>query len=142
MITKKIPYKELKPSIYAAFNGDKAIFSLYDPNVSVSTINELTEDVMRKIKEWGELNYYAVYEKNKLIGYFVNLKNQLISFGISVRYRVKKYLKVFFEIIKGELGNDFFVLLWQRNVRAKKWLLKNNLVVSFSDNNIIKLQCQ
>lgn len=142
MTTKNISYSELKDAIRVAFDGDQAVYSLYDPNVSVTTIDELTEDVFRKITEWDGLSLYAVYVGDELAGYFVNVKNQLISFGLALKYRVDKYLKRFFEKIKYECGNDFFVFLWQKNVRGIKWVMKNGLVETFSDNNIIKLQCQ
>lgn len=142
MKIKKISYSQLKEAIRVAFDGDSEIFNLYDPNVSVSSIDELVNDVYWKISEYNDVDLFAVYEKEILIGYFVTSKKQLISFGLSVNYRLGKYVNNFYWMIKKKLGDDFFVLLWKKNVRAMRWLIKNGMAITFSQNQIIKLQCQ
>lgn len=142
MKIKQISYKELEKAVYSAFDGDNKIIELYDPNVTVNSNEEIVSDVVRKIKEYGEVNKYGVYDKNILIGYIVNKENQLISFGLSVNYRTDKFLQSFLSAIKTQVGNNFFVYLWQKNIRAIKFLIKNGLEVTFTDNNIIRLQCQ
>lgn len=142
MIVKRISYYELKEAIRVAFLHDKEIYSLYDPNISVTNIDELVEDVFRKIQEYEGVTLSAVYENDILIGYFVNVKDQLVSFGLAVKYRVRKYLIAFFDLIKQELGGSFHVYLWNKNTRAIGWLSINGMVATYCDNQIIKLQCQ
>lgn len=142
MMLKAVQYEKLKPSIKVVFEHDKDIFKYYDPTVEVSTIDHIVSDIFRKIGEYeGELKIYSVYEKSELIGYIVARENRLISFGLAVKYRFRKYLNNFFQVIKGMLGKDFYCLLWTRNIRAAKWLLKNGMKETFYDNNIIKLSC-
>ncbi len=140
MMLKAIEYEKIKPSIRVAFEKDKDIFKYYDPAVSVENIDQIVDDIYRKIGEYeGELKIYSVCEKNNLVGYIVGRDDRLISFGLSVEYRFRKYLNNFFQVIKGLLGNNFYCLLWSRNIRAAKWLIKNGMKETFYDNQIIKL---
>jgi hypothetical protein len=67
-----------------------------------------------------------VYDKNKMIGYFVYnpSRKALISFGLNIAYRQRKILKSFWGIIRGELKGKFQAFLWSRNARAIQWLKK------------------
>ncbi len=142
MMLKSIEYEKLKPAIKVAFEHDKDIFKYYDPNVPITSVNEIVEDIYRKIGEYeGQLKIYEVYERFNLAGYIVAREDRLISFGLAVEYRFRKHLNNFFSLIKGLLGKNFYCLLWTRNIRAAKWLIKNGMTETFYDNNIIKLSC-
>lgn len=142
MTAKKVSYSGLRRLIKIAFDGDLEIYKYYDPNIKVTSLSEIVEDIMKKIKEYGEVNIYAVIVNKQEIGYFVSKEDHLISFALGAVYRVKEYLINFFALIKSRLGENFFTLLWVSNIRAIEYLLKQGMVIIFFKDNIIKLQCQ
>lgn len=143
LLVTKITFKELPDVVYTAFNADEKIYDFYDPSVKVSSVEEIVSDIVRKLKEYAKVVLFSVKNKQEVIGYFVsNGGSHLISFGVAVKYRVDKYLKDFFQAIKKVLGDNFSALLWIKNTRGVRWLLKNNMVVVFLNNSIIQLKCQ
>lgn len=141
-MVRSIEYEHLKPFIKIVFNDDHKIFDYYDPNVNPESVEEIIQDIYKKVGEYPDANIYGVYEKNKQIGYIVSKGNRLISFGLAMEYRFRKYLNNYFNVIKGLLGSNFYCLLWTRNIRAAKWLIKYGMKETFYDNNIIKLSCR
>lgn len=141
MITQRVSYEKLKAAIRVAFQEDKDIFKYFDPNVKVETIDDVINNIHQKISEYESPEMYSVLEKGKLVGFIVSKENRLISFGLSVEYRFSKHLKSFFNTIKEIAGSKFYCLLWSRNIRAAKWLMKNGMCETLYDNNIIKLHC-
>lgn len=133
MTTKTIPYSQLEAAVRIAFESDKEIFKFYDKKVTVSTLDELVSDVVRKIKDYSEVFpetvFKAVIEKGETVGYIVFKEETLISFGLSMEYRQRKYLNDFFSLIKRELRGRFVCMLWSRNIRAVKFLMKNGLKI-------------
>lgn len=136
----EISYDQLKKAIYNAFDGDSKIFSLYDPNVTVSNLLELTEDIYAKIKAYPDAKIFALNEKNEIIGYAALQDGILISFGISPKYRIKRSLKDFWSLIRSQLRGTFYCHLWSRNIRAVKWLRKMGMVIVDSNPLITKLK--
>jgi len=132
MILKKVPYETIQKAIKVAFDEDKKIFEFYDPNKNVTTLDEIVKDIYNKGEGFCKLSNdviaIEVYEKNKLIGYFFYNKKMLISFGLNVAYRQRKYLKEFFSLIKTTIGKDFSCLLWSKNIRAIKYLIKMGMI--------------
>lgn len=126
MNIKKINNSEFKNAIKVAFDGDTNIYSLYAPSIKVENVDDIVMDISHRIFK-GESNatIKGVYEKGELIGYFVYRDKLLISFGLNVKYRVRKYLRDFYSSIKRELGGHFVCFLWTRNIRGIKWLIKN-----------------
>ncbi len=126
MNAKAINIEKFKEAVAAAFKNDKNIVDLYDDNVKVETIDDVVNDVVRKIKAFDKINLCGVYEKNELIGYYAFMPKILVSFSINNQYRVRNKLREFFELIRESLGSNWGALLWSKNLRAVKWLVKMN----------------
>lgn len=142
MIAQPISYKRLHEALYRSFKDDKDIFKYFDPNVNAQTVEDIVIDIEKKIREYGDnAKMRGIYEKGKLIGYFIIYHDMLVSFSLAVEYRKQSFLSKFFSIIKKELNNQFGCYLWTRNVRAIKWLLKNGMKITHSDKIITKLIC-
>ena len=140
MISKEIKYEGLYNAIKTSFEEDRNIVKLYDPNVQVESIDDVVNDINRKIFEIKEhCIFKGVYEREKLIGYYVYAELILISFSLSSQYRTRGYLRDFFSLIRRDLGKKFICKLWSKNTRAIKWLLKNNLEIIEEKDNITEL---
>jgi hypothetical protein len=138
MIAKTITYREFEKAIRVAFDDDADVYKLYDPKVPVQNVDDIIRDIVLKVRTYENAVYKGVFEKDKLIGYYVYEDNSLVSFGLNIQYRVRNYLREFFGIIKKELTKPFFCVLHSRNVRAVKFLLKHGCSV----NNTNPLQTQ
>lgn len=138
MYSHLITYKTLKNAISVAFTGDAKIIQFYDPNKQVNSVDEIVDDIYEKVKghDDGNLQLHGVYEKGETIGYFVFRGKLLISFSVNVKYRTRSYLKAFFQVIRYCLTGTFTCVLWSRNVRAIKWLVKMGMEVC-SHNELI-----
>lgn len=141
MTARDITYDQLKTAIEISFRDDKKIFDFYDPNIKVSSVEDIVKNISEKVATHQGLNIKGIYHKNELIGYIVYNKVALISFSLSVKFRIRKFLREFYSIIKKELGGKFVCYLFTRNQRAIKWLSKMGMVINYSDYNITQLQC-
>ncbi len=141
MTTKEITYNTFEEAIRVSFKEDLHIFDFYDPNVKVGTVKDIVNDITRKVSHFAGAKLRGVYEGTELIGYFVYQGRILISFSLAIKYRVRKYLRDFFNLINKELKKDFVVYLWKRNVRAIKWLQKNGLDAFEYADDMVKLCC-
>lgn len=139
MISKQITYRELKNAISISFTNDDKIFDFFDPNVEVETLEDIVGNVLEKIKTYENAIYYGIYENQEIIGYFVYKESQLISFALSMEYRIRKYLREFFKIIRKTIGKHFMCLLWNKNIRAVKFLLKHDMEIINQNDSITQL---
>jgi len=139
MISKPITYDQLEEAIKISFKDDKFIIELYDPNVEVSSVDDIAIDIVRKVKEHGKVQMKGVYDKNKLVGYFIRGGGMLISFGIAVEYRLRQFKRGLFDIIKKDFKGMFICFLWSKNVRGIRYLEKNGMKVMDSDRQLTKL---
>ncbi len=140
MIARKITYSQLQKAIQVAFEEDTKIVELYDPNVEAESIEDVIKNISEKIFEIKDLCICkGVYDKGKLIGYYVYTDMLLISFSLSSQYRIRGYLREFFGMIRKDLGKKFVCRIWSRNIRAIKWLLKNDLEVIEDKDNVVQL---
>lgn len=139
MISKIITYDQLEKAIKISFEGDKEVLSIYDPNVVVNSADDIAVDILRKVKDHGEVQIKGVYDKNKLIGYFIRRGGMLISFGISMEYRLRQFKRGLFDIIKKDFRGMFICFLWSKNVRAIRYLEKNGMKVMQTDHQLTKL---
>jgi hypothetical protein len=145
MTLKSISYNQFKEAVRISFSNDKDIKTFYDKNVFVNTVDDIVEDISKKVAEYanynGNLFLKGVFDEERLIGYVVRFNNLLISFSISYEYRTKEKTREFFRLIKDDFNEVFFCYLWSINLRARRWLEKMGMETIFSDNNIIKLKC-
>jgi len=139
MTKRKITIGELEMAVRIAFDGDEKIYEMYDHSAVVSNIDEIAVDVIRKVKEFEKAELYGVYEKNKIVGYFVCEPLKLISFALTPSFRTRSYLNEFFTMIRKTIKNKFTCFLWSRNIRAVKWLMKNGMEIYDSNPHITTL---
>lgn len=143
MILKEISYNQLREAISVSFLGDSKIFELYDVNVTVENVDQIVEDIYRKICEYGNgIILKGVYVDDELIGYVVRMNDLLISFSMAVKFRNNDNTKEFFRLIKEDFRSKFFCHLWSINKRAATWLKKMGMQTIFENNQIIKLECR
>jgi hypothetical protein len=148
MIAKTINNDKLKEAIKIAFDGDNAITQFYDPHKKIETVDDIVGDVYFKISEFSALantsqvEIKGLYEKGNLVGYYVFKPSLLISFSVSVQYRTRPYLKAFWGLVKKDLNSRFNCFLWNKNIRARKFLQKMGMEVIKVDNLITQLKCQ
>lgn len=148
MIAKIINNDQFKEAIKIAFQEDKDLHKFYDPNKRVDTIDDIVNDVHFKVSEFNSMGLSAdveikgLYEKGKLVGYYVFRPSLLISFSLNVQYRTRPYLKSFWGLIKKDLERGFNCYLWSKNIRAVKWLQKMGMQIVSIDNLLTKLKCQ
>lgn len=142
MIAKEITYKQLKEAIIISFNQDNDIIALYDPNILVNTIEEVQNDIYRKLKEFesmDQISIKGIYEKGEIIGYYFRRNGLLISFALACAFRTRSFLRQFFSLIKKDFQGCFMCYLWNKNERGIRWLLKNGMQVHHRDNHITQL---
>jgi hypothetical protein len=139
MISKPITYDQLEEAIKISFKDDKFAIELYDPNVVVTSVDEIADDIIRKVKEHGKVQMKGIYDKNKLVGYFIRGGGMLISFGISVEYRLRQFKRGLFDIIKKDFKGMFVCFLWSKNIRGIRYLEKHGMKVMDSDRQLTKL---
>ena len=141
MIARTIDYKELEKAIRVAFKEDKDILNLYDPLATVESVEDIVSDIIKKIKTHGKAVIKGLYEKNKLSGFFIRAGGLLISFGMAVEYRVRKYKNKLWQLIRDEFKGIFKCYLWTTNQRAIKFLQKCGMVITNSDERLTELTC-
>lgn len=143
MITsKEINNEQFKEAIKVSFVNDPLIFALYNPNVKVITVEDIVNDISGRIK--SDVNgavIKGVYDKGVLIGYYVYdyAHKTLVSFGLNIGYRRRKYLNKFWSMIRDDLKGMFQCFLWTRNGRGIKWLQKNKMKIVATDNLLTQL---
>lgn len=147
MIAKEININRLKEAIKVAFVDDGNIAKFYDPHKSIESVEDIIEDIYKKVSEFrnapgGSTVIKGVFEKNELIGYYVNTPSMLISFSINTKYRTRHYLKEFYSLIKRDMNKKFVCYLFSKNVRAIKWLQKMGMKITGFHNQITQLKCQ
>jgi hypothetical protein len=142
MISKTINNNQFKEAIKTSFINDEYIFHAYNPTVKVETIGDIIKDISTRINEdVSNAEIKGVYDKNILVGYYVfDLPHKtLVSFGLNVGYRKRKYLKELWSLIRADLKGKFQAFLWSRNLRACKWLQKNGMKIVAADNLLTHL---
>lgn len=140
----EILHKEvLYECIYSAFAGDKKLIEKY--HVVGDNLEDCVRDTHNKIIETSNqipLDWYALVDEEKAIGYLVvSVENNLLySFGLNIDYR-QNYSDLLFEKISELLDENFICLLWNKNVRAINYLLRNGMKIK-QENEEITVLCQ
>lgn len=141
MIAKTIEYREFEKAIRSAFKDDPDMLTLYDPLAHVKSLDDIVNDIVKKIKTHGKAVVKGLYEKNKLAGFFIRVGGLLVSFGIAVEYRVRKFKNKLWQLIREEFKGIFKCYLWTTNQRAIKFLQKCGMVITNSDERLTELTC-
>lgn len=117
----------MKDQIRIAFDGDEEVLKLYDPTVEVRFIDEVVEDIYRKLVEYDLLYQFKFVEMPD--GYFCYIPGTLVSFGLNRKSRTPERLAEFWDAIVAELGGTFECMLWSKNRRGIGWLKKMGMRV-------------
>jgi len=116
----------MREHVAMAFEGDNEILEYYDSTVEVSTVDQVVDDIYRKLLEYDAL--FEFYFIPVECGYFSYIPGYAISFGRSVKNRDAKRLQKFWQQILEQLGGTFECALWTKNTRAINWLKKMGMV--------------
>lgn len=141
MIAKTITYSELDLAIKTAFDGDSKIYEMYDPKAIVTNTDEISNDIIKKVRTHDKAILKGVYDKNKLIGFFVRVGGLLVSFSLAVPYRIRKYLNNFWQLIREEFKGTFRCYLWNQNKRAIRFLKKHGMIITNWNELLTELTC-
>lgn len=140
MITKNINNEQFKQAVRVSFEGDSEIYGLYNPSITVQSVDDIVNDISSRIQsDVRKIDVKGVYDKNNLVGYYAYSDDTLVSFGLSIEYRKRKYLKELWHLIRRDLRGAFQCHLFTRNIRGVKWLGKNGMKIFKQDNLITHL---
>ena len=140
MIRKSINNEQFKEAVKVSFSDDKEIFSLYNPNIKVETVEDIVKDISYRVSnEVNNAVIKGVYEKNELVGYYAYEGHTLISFALNVKYRTRKYLNNLFSLIRKDIKGQFQCFLFSKNIRAIKYLNKQGMKIGNQSDLITHL---
>lgn len=131
--------------IYYCFKDDSDLLLYFDPQSSARNNWEASVEIYNKLVCFS-LNNKCVFKKVFDLGYVFYYKKRrlfftekvLVSFCVKPAYRDKEHLEWFGDIIKMEIGNHFKCYLYNKNVRAIRFLERIGMKVVRS-NNLITL---
>lgn len=136
-----IPVGEIAPHVRKAFEGDDNLLSTY--HISPGDLDHCVDDTVRCIYENAEhykedMVCYKVALDGDVIGYTIMLIDEnnpceLYSFGINIEHRNAALLQEWIGKVKEKIGKVFFIILWNKNIRAIDFFKKNE----FKDQSFI-----
>jgi hypothetical protein len=125
-----------REDIYEFFKDDKDLLKYFDPNSNAKNNKEASDEIYDKLVEFS-CQWNCFFKKNKM-GYIFYKNGLLLSFCVKPKYRSKKNLNKFSNLIRSELGNSFSCYLYSVNTRAISFLEKMGLK-KIESNNLITL---
>jgi hypothetical protein len=138
LVAKTIDINHLQEYVRTAFENDFELIDFYDKSVSVSSIEEICENVCDKLESLIEpCELRGILVNDKIVGYFAFSQGILTSFGLNLVYRNEEYLKEFWELIKSEIGGSFQCCLFGHNLRAIKYLEKMEMKIILENMTIL-----
>lgn len=121
----------IRTAIKNAIEGDDKILQYCDPKFAHSTVEQLINSIHEKIldypKDYRDCFFTGFEIDKKVVGYIFCVRNPnlLVSFALNKNYRTTKNLNNIFDEIKNVFDNGHFEsYMWERNVRAIRWLEK------------------
>ncbi len=131
---EEISKQELRPLVLKSYENDHELFEKY--HVGKYNLSECVEKTIEMIDEAAtakELKYYKVICNGSSIGYVVTFDNMLYSFAIKMEYRKKHILIEWWDRLSEILGGSFFAMLYRNNLRAIRFLKRQNMRVILED---------
>lgn len=119
-----------------AFLNDEKIYQYFDPNETVSSVDEIADNILEKIVEHEQLFDCEFKEVQSGYVFYIKEPRVLVSFGCRVSDRSGD----FFKEITDTVGDTFACYLWSKNTRAINWLQKNGLIIEQELDNITILR--
>jgi len=144
---EKISLDELKKLIYLSCENDNELIVKYhslnlNKNKSY-TLEDCVSETFERIKNAEEeigLDKYKVLYQGEDIGYVVLFEDILYSYAIAMKYRTKEILPLWWEEICNLFENEFVTMIYDNNTRCLNFLLKNNMQIVESEDNILMLK--
>jgi hypothetical protein len=119
-----------KTYIDAAFEGDEEILDYFDPAYPVTSVQEVCDNIYQKlVANYNESSFEPLDYEGIKVGFLCYTPGVLVSFGVNKAYRNKEILELVWSRIKDLLGDEFAMMLYDRNSRAIKWLTKCGMKV-------------
>lgn len=94
------------------------------------TVEECVEDILKKLKDFGDYKFIKVEKEGELVGYYITTKiedlNFLFTFFVRPEFRNSKDLTFFWNNIKEEFNGEFAAGVYTSNKPARNFLIRNN----------------
>lgn len=144
---EKISLDELKKLIYLSCENDNELVEKYhslnlNKNKSYTLedcVNETFERIVNAEEEVG-VDIYKVLYQGEEIGYVALFEDILYSYAIAMKYRTKEILSLWWKGICELLDGEFVTMIYSNNTRCLNFLLRNNMEVVETEDEIIMLK--
>lgn len=143
---EKIELTELKNIIYLCYQGDDDLVSKYhsinlEPGqYSLDDCVELTYQRLCEAVDEYKADCYLIKYNDDVIGYLACVEDLLYSFAIIKAFRKKEILTLWWEEVVKFFNGSFITMIYNNNQRCLMFLLKNEMKIVGTDNNIILLK--
>ena len=117
--------------IYECIKDDSEFLKYFHPFSKAKNNEEAAMETFNIMKdhEQGKTCYFMANEQ----GYIFYAKKELISFCIKPQYRDKRTFKLFWSLIKENIGKHFYCYLYSNNTRAINFLIKSGMKTKKAD---------
>lgn len=129
--------EKLKELVSYSFEGDNDLLDTY--HISPGTLEHCVDNTFTfidKNKDFygSDMCWAAVVIPQGVIGYTVYITNEkspneLYSFGIRKEYRTEEILHGWLKAVENELHLPYFIVLWDKNIRAIEFFRKNGFII-------------
>ena len=137
----RIIFDELADFVKESFEGDAELVNYFDKSAHASCVSECCDIILEKIEnQYPNAFIIGVYANQERAAYLVYEKKMLISFGVAVKFRHAKFLRILWDdVIKKRLGSHFACMLYSYNTRAIEWLRKCGMVSTIENITILEI---
>lgn len=138
----EVSFKELENLVRIGFGDDPELLNKYQ---ELDTDFETTvQRNVSRIKEYHQIKELTIYELRyggTVIGFTVLdlAENILYSFGINRKWRKGNVVTAWIEDIKRKCDNMFACVLFSKNQRAIRFLLKNGMKIASKNDHMTHL---
>jgi hypothetical protein len=144
---EEISLDELKNLIYLSCENDNELVEKYhslnldseEKYTLEDCVNETFQRIVDAEEEIGVDKYRVVYQGED-IGYVVLFEDILYSYAIAIKYRTKEILSLWWKGICDLFENEFVTMIYSNNTRCLNFLLKNNMEIVETEDNILMLK--
>lgn len=102
------------------------------------TVKQCAKDVINKLNTLNNYNFYLVFNKGDLVGYFGTTVSDgydcLYTFFVRPKYRNQNNLPPFWSVILSKFDGDFFAGIYSSNEPATRFLTRNGGKIIKNDN--------
>ena len=125
IVLEKINKTELRKYVRLSYEGDIIGLKMYHVEpMNLRRAVKATVDMIEVAERSYQFKYYRIVNNGQPIGYVVTCGMILYSFCIQIKSRTREVLLSWWDSINKLMGAKFFVLLYQNNTRAIRFLIK------------------